>query len=105
MSIRGRERLMLRLQVRDILFREAGATEFSNHIATTAALQWSWRGKSKDADQDGVRNWLDLEPNTPIRAKVDAHGRAIDSDGDGVPDGIDQCPDTPNGAKIDKNGC
>jgi outer membrane protein OmpA-like peptidoglycan-associated protein len=105
MSVMGRERLMLRLQVRDILFREAGATEFSNHIATTAALQWSWRGKSKDQDLDGVRNWLDKCPNTPIGAKVDKNGCPTDSDGDGVPDGIDKCPDTPKGAKIDKNGC
>src|SRR5262249_47832569 len=44
-------------------------------------------------------------PNTPIGAKVDAHGRGIDSDGDGVYDGIDKCPGTPKGAKIDKNGC
>ena len=105
MNVGGRERLAVRLQVRDVMFREAFATEFSNHIAATISLQLSRGGKSKDADLDGVRNWLDLEPNTPIGAKVDAHGRAIDSDGDGVPDGIDKCPNTPKGAKIDKTGC
>jgi hypothetical protein len=105
MSINNRERMMLRLQVRDLMLREANSTGYSNHIAATAALQWSWRGKSKDADLDGVRNWLDQCPNTPIGAKVDAKGCPIDSDGDGVYDGLDKCPDTPKGAKVDKNGC
>ena len=105
MSVRGRERLMLRLQVRDILVREQFANAYSNDIASTVALQWSWRGKSKDADLDGVRNWLDKCPGTPIGAKVDANGCPIDSDKDGVFDGLDKCPDTPIGAKVDKNGC
>jgi outer membrane protein OmpA-like peptidoglycan-associated protein len=105
MSVLDRERLMLRLQVRDILIREANATDYSNHIAATLALQWSWRGKSKDQDLDGVRNWLDQCPNTPIGAKVDAKGCPVDSDGDGVFDGIDKCPGTPKGARVDKAGC
>ena len=105
MSIHDRERLMLRIQVRDILLREDQADGFSNHIASTAAIQWSWRGKSKDADLDGVRNWLDKCPNTPIGAKVNSDGCPIDSDGDGIFDGIDKCPGTPKGAKVDKTGC
>jgi OOP family OmpA-OmpF porin len=105
MSLRGKQRLALRLQVRDVMFREANATGFSNHIAATAAIQWTWRGKSKDQDLDGVRNWLDECPNTPIGAKVDAKGCPIDSDGDHVFDGLDKCEATPLGAKVDKNGC
>ena len=105
MSLAGRERLQLRLQVIDIMLRERADTEFSNHIASTAALQWTFRGKSKDNDLDRVRNWLDLEPKTPIGAKVDAQGRAKDSDGDGVFDGLDKCEGTPKGAKVDKTGC
>ena len=105
MSVGSRERLHIRLQVKDIMLRERADTEFSNHFAATAALQWTFRGKSKDADLDGVRNWLDLEPKTPIGAKVDAQGRAKDSDGDGVFDGLDKCEGTPKGAKVDKNGC
>ena len=71
-SVMGKERVMLRLQVRDIMLREANSDGYSNHIAATAALQWSWRGKSKDQDLDGVRNWLDECPNTPLGAKVTA---------------------------------
>ncbi|MEQ1832276.1 MAG: OmpA family protein [Candidatus Eisenbacteria bacterium] len=105
MSLGGRERMALRLQVKDVMLRERDDKEFSNHIIATAALQFTFRGKSKDADLDGVRNWIDLEPKTPIGAKVDAQGRAKDSDGDGVFDGLDKCEGTPKGAKIDKNGC
>ena len=101
----GSQRTYLRLQVRDVMFREHAATEFSHHIAASAGLQWAWGGKAKDQDLDGVRNWLDKCPNTPIGAKVDATGCPIDSDGDGVYDGIDKCPNTPKGAKIDKSGC
>jgi len=105
MNIRDNERLAVRIQVRDVLMREVGADNFSNHIHATIGIQISRGGKSKDADLDGVRNWLDKEPNTPIGAKVDAQGRSMDSDGDGVPDGIDKCPGTPKGAKVDKTGC
>jgi OmpA-OmpF porin, OOP family len=105
MSLMGRERTYLRFQVRDVMLRESGADAFSNHLETSVALQWSFRGKSKDADLDGVRNWIDVSPATPIGAKVDAQGRPIDSDGDGVFDGLDKCVGTPKGAKVDKNGC
>ena len=105
MNIRDNERLAVRIQVRDVLMREVGADNFSNHIHATIGIQISRGGKSKDADLDGVRNWLDKEPNTPIGAKVDAQGRSMDSDGDGVPDGIDKCPNTPPGVKVDATGC
>jgi outer membrane protein OmpA-like peptidoglycan-associated protein/opacity protein-like surface antigen len=39
-----------------------------------------------DADNDGVTDQFDLEPNTPAGAPVDNRGRAKDTDGDGVPD-------------------
>ncbi len=39
-----------------------------------------------DADNDGVTDQFDLEPNTPKGAPVDSHGVSKDSDGDGVPD-------------------
>ena len=105
MSLMGRERTHLRLQVRDVMLQSANATEFSNHIVATAALQFTFRGKSKDQDLDGVRNWLDQCPNTPIGAKVNATGCPIDSDGDGVFDGLDKCEGTPKGARVDKKGC
>lgn len=39
-----------------------------------------------DADNDGVTDQFDLEPNTPAGAPVDSHGVSKDSDGDGIPD-------------------
>jgi outer membrane protein OmpA-like peptidoglycan-associated protein len=59
----------------------------------------------QDADQDGVPDKDDTCPNTPLGAKVDAHGCSLDTDHDGVPDGIDKCPDTPAGATVDAMGC
>jgi OOP family OmpA-OmpF porin len=39
-----------------------------------------------DADNDGVLDQLDKEPNTPEGCPVDTHGVSRDTDGDGVPD-------------------
>ncbi|MFO7768162.1 MAG: OmpA family protein [bacterium] len=58
----------------------------------------------EDSDADGVPDSIDLEPDTPLGAEVDARGRAVDSDGDGVPDGIDQEPQTLPGAVVDEFG-
>jgi len=61
-----------------------------------------------DDDGDGVGNGLDICPNTPTGASVDADGCADsqkDADSDGVIDGADQCPNTPTGASVDANGC
>ena len=105
LNIKDNERLAVRFQVRDVLMREVSSDNFSNHIHASVAIQISRGGKSKDADLDGVRNWLDKEQGTAIGAKVDAQGRSKDSDGDGIPDGIDKCDGTPKGSKVDKNGC
>ena len=104
-NLAGDPRAYLRLQARDVMFRERNATQFSQHIAVTAALTWVFRGRVKDQDLDGVRNWLDQCPNTPLGAKVDAKGCPIDSDGDGVFDGLDKCEGTPRGCKVDAKGC
>src|SRR5437867_7792207 len=98
-------RTYVRLQVRDQFFQERGQSELSNYIALTAGLQYAFGGTAHDQDRDGVRDWLDRCPNTPIGAKVDAHGCPIDSDGDGVFDGLDKCADTPHGCKVDPAGC
>lgn len=45
-----------------------------------------------DADQDGVLDALDMEPETPPGAVVDTKGRTLDSDRDGVPDYLDREP-------------
>ena len=99
------QRTSLRLEVRDVMFRERNALEFSNHVFATAGLHFVFGGRVHDSDLDGVRNWLDTCPNTPIGAKVDTHGCPIDSDRDSVYDGLDKCPNTPKGCTIDRNGC
>ena len=98
-------RTYLRLQARDVFFREREALEFSNHFALTAGIQYVLGGKFHDQDLDGARDWLDRCPDTPIGAKVDAHGCPVDTDGDGVFDGLDKCADTPAGATVDATGC
>jgi hypothetical protein len=56
-----------------------------------------------DSDGDGVPDYLDVEANTPIGARVDSQGRMLDSDGDGIPDHLDKCPFVPGPAST--NGC
>ena len=104
-NVLGNSRTYLRLQARDILFREPGALENSHHLAVTAGLQFAFGGKAKDQDLDGVRNWLDKCQDTPIGAKVEATGCPLDSDRDGVFDGLDKCEGTPAGCKVGKDGC
>jgi OOP family OmpA-OmpF porin len=60
-----------------------------------------------DADHDGVRDEIDLCPNTPPEAvgHVDARGCVVDSDNDGIADYLDMCPGTTAGMPVDSNGC
>lgn len=44
----------------------------------------------RDDDNDGVPNYLDLEPNSAPGAMVDTRGRTIDSNGNGIPDNIEK---------------
>ena len=99
------QRSYLKFEVRDVLFREREQDEFGSNIAATAGLVLVIGGKEKDQDLDGVRDWLDKCPNTPLGAKVDPQGCPIDTDGDSVYDGIDTCLATPKGCTVDKNGC
>lgn len=63
----------------------------------------------EDSDEDGVRNALDLCPNTVADADVDEKGCTCadlyDSDFDGVTDCEDQCDDTPLDEVAKSNGC
>jgi OOP family OmpA-OmpF porin len=104
-NLRGAPRWSLRLQVRDVFFQDRGMSELSQHFAATAGIHYLWGGRMKDVDLDGVRDWLDRCPATPIGARVDARGCPIDSDRDSVFDGIDQCEGTPAGARVDARGC
>jgi hypothetical protein len=98
-------RMHLRLQARDVLFKERNSFEFSNHIAVTAGVQWTFFGQYMDQDRDKVRDWIDTCPNTPIGCIVSAQGCPSDADSDGVCDGLDKCPNTVAGATADANGC
>lgn len=42
--------------------------------------------KLVDSDNDGVADYLDLEPNTPAGNMVDVKGRSIDQNKNGIPD-------------------
>ena len=64
-----------------------------------------WIDYKKDSDKDGIADYLDKCPNTPINIKVDNNGCAIDSDKDGITDNLDKCPNTIKGIKVDNNGC
>ena len=57
-----------------------------------------------DTDNDGVANFLDIEPNTRPGSNVNSKGQAIvDMDGDGIVDSEDFCP-TVKGT-IEFKGC
>lgn len=98
-------RTYVRVQVRDVFFRDRDEFAFSNQIAATAGVHMVLMGHYEDEDRDGVRDWIDDSPATPIGAKVDASGRPDDPDRDSVFTGIDQCPDTPAGCVVDVKGC
>jgi len=58
-----------------------------------------------DADDDGVTDQFDVEPNTPAGAPVDVRGKARDTDGDGVPDFRDKELVTPTSCQpVDADG-
>ncbi len=63
------------------------------------------RGCAVDSDNDGVADFGDSCPNTPAGVSVDGYGCPLDTDGDGVPDISDECPDTPPGVEVDARGC
>lgn len=60
-----------------------------------------------DTDYDGVRDEIDLCPDTPLEASghVDETGCPTDGDADGVPDYRDECFNTPLDMAVDSSGC
>lgn len=65
-----------------------------------------------DSDRDGVYDYADMCPSSPLGSEVNLSGCPIkqesllaDSDGDTVPDGIDVCPNTPAGVGVNDRGC
>ena len=66
-----------------------------------------WGSNHRDKDKDGVRDKLDMCPDTPRGVQVDEQGCPLDEDHDGVPDYLDHCLGTPAAAIgfVDSVGC
>lgn len=80
------------------------------NVETGLAIVWDWDKNNRwrrDKDKDGVKDKLDMCPNTPKDVAVDCLGCPMDSDDDGVPDYLDECPNTPVAAfgYLDEHGC
>lgn len=69
----------------------------------TIGFTYNFGPKPTDTDGDGVADYLDRCPDTPLGVRVDEFGCPLDSDGDGVPDYLDRCPTVPGLEKFD--GC
>lgn len=63
------------------------------------------KGDPIDSDEDGVYDYMDMCPDTPLGAVVSKQGCSIDNDGDGVINDDDDCPDTLADVEVDENGC
>jgi outer membrane protein OmpA-like peptidoglycan-associated protein len=75
------------------------------NVQTGFILTFNNPKKVKDSDGDGVKNKLDLCPNTPLEVVVDSVGCPVDTDKDGVPDYLDLCQLTPDSVAVDSVGC
>ena len=72
--------------------------------STAAASRDLVKKLTDDADDDGIPDLYDKEPDTPEGSPVDGQGRTLDSDGDGYPDNDDDQPYTPKGCDVDGRG-
>lgn len=81
-----------------------GSTSKSNdaYLFHSAGFTFNF-GKKRDADKDGVSDYYDKCPNTPLGVMVDKKGCPLDKDKDGVPDYLDSCPDVAGPAAL--HGC
>lgn len=61
----------------------------TNKIAELDSRLTDVENKLVDSDNDGVPDYLDLEPNTPAGAMVDTRGRSIDKNNNGIPDSFE----------------
>lgn len=59
---------------------------------------------TKDTDMDGVPDFYDRSPNTPLGIKVYGDGTAVDSDMDGIPDDVDAELFSDKNAIVDSTG-
>jgi outer membrane protein OmpA-like peptidoglycan-associated protein len=57
-----------------------------------------------DHDGDGVVDMMDMEPESPVGARVDTRGITMDSDKDGIADFEDEEPFSPPGLNVDASG-
>ncbi|RMG18754.1 MAG: OmpA family protein [Bacteroidetes bacterium] len=72
--------------------------------STAAASRDLVKKLTDDADNDGIPDLYDKEPDTPEGTPVDGQGRTLDSDGDGYSDHDDDQPYTPKGCDVDSRG-
>lgn len=68
----------------------------------------NFTNSARDDDEDGVQNWMDKCPNTPLGETTDEFGCSVgekDSDLDGVTDDLDKCGDTSPNSEVNAEGC
>jgi OOP family OmpA-OmpF porin len=97
----GEEERQERTTPSQYIEREPGGGEPDDTIRQTD------RDIYADSDYDGVRDEVDLCPDTPLEAAehVDETGCPTDADSDGVPDYRDECFNTPLDMPVDSIGC
>ena len=72
------------------------------------SIHWFEHPGFQDEDGDGVKDGLDVCPQSNSSISIDTNGcdlKQRDSDLDGVVDFYDQCPNTPQTALVDSQGC
>lgn len=60
--------------------------DLTNRVTSLESRVSDIENKMLDSDNDGVADYLDLEPNTPLGNIVDVKGRSIDLNKNGIPD-------------------
>jgi outer membrane protein OmpA-like peptidoglycan-associated protein len=97
----GEEERQERREPSQFIKREPGGGEPDDTLRQTD------RDIYADSDYDGVRNEIDLCPDTPPEAAehVDETGCPTDADSDGIPDYRDECFNTPLDMPVDSAGC
>ena len=97
----GEEKRQERREPSQFIRREPGGGEPDDTLRQTD------RDLYADSDYDGVRDKIDLCPDTPQEAAehVDETGCPTDGDSDGVPDYKDECFNTPLDMPVDTVGC
>jgi len=98
----------LNLAPQTALYNNSGNNAQDYFLAKYGLESLDFTTAQEDTDQDGVVNFMDQCPNTPIGETTDEQGCSLtqkDSDLDGVFDDLDICMDTQQGAEVNAEGC